>query len=202
MSTPFLLPSPNSGGFVGGDLADLLIVPQSLSAEADRPEERPIEASPQKGRSILRAVPKFASFEEKIFDSLVSLKVAVSQYAMHLPKEERFRLFARLDELINVEDWHEDDTLPTSSSFVSFLKWIIFSENFSWSSIGVSNDGNLLVAWTTPNVTMTANFFPQDRVSWSAEVDSQSGIAHMVGIGPLQHFAKQALFYLSGEAAA
>jgi hypothetical protein len=128
-------------------------------------------------------------------DSLVSLKVSVSQYAMHLPKGERSRLFARLDEVINVEDWHEEDTLPTSNSFVSFLKWIIFSKNFSWSSIGVSNDGNLLVAWTTPNVTLTANFFPQDRVSWSAEVDSQSGIAHMVGIGPLQHFAKQAEFF-------
>jgi hypothetical protein len=128
-------------------------------------------------------------------DSLVSLKVSVSQYAMHLPKGERSRLFARLDEVINVEDWHEEDTLPTSNSFVSFLKWIIFSKNFSWSSIGVSNDGNLLVAWTTPNVTLTANFFPQDRVSWSAEVDSQSGIAHMVGIAPLQHFAKQAEFF-------
>ena len=163
MTTPFLLPSPNSTGFVGGKcpLPKSLNLPQSLSAMADRPLLATIEASPQNGSSILRAVPKFASFEEKLLNCLVSLKVSVSQYAMHLPKGEQSRLFARLDEVINVEDWHEEDTLPTSNSFISFPEMDYFSKNFSWSSIGVSNGGNLLVAWTTPNVTLTANFFPQ-----------------------------------------
>jgi hypothetical protein len=198
-----LQPSRNSTGFVReAGLENLLRAFGSSAAISDQQTNSLVEISSQKGQTLLRSVPQQASFEEKIFDSLVALKVAVSRYAMHLPAEERVRLFVRLDQLINVEDWHGEDTLPLLSSFVDFLKWIIFSENFGWSSIGVSDEGNILVAWTSPNLTLTANFFSENKATWTATVESKSGAAHIVGTGSLQHFAKQALFYLSGGAAA
>jgi hypothetical protein len=145
-----------------------------LAAVADRPVCDQIVVSKQKTREILQSVPRQAGFDEKIFDVLVSLKVATSQYAMHLSNSERARLFARLDELINVDDWHEEDTLPSVPSFLNFLKWIIFSKNFEWSSIGVASDGNILVAWTRSGLVLTANFFPQNSVTWTAAVESST----------------------------
>ncbi len=204
MSLPLQF-SPNSTAFVGGAQADIRRIwniQRSSIAIADQSADLDVEVSSQKAGTLLRSVPQQTSYEEKIFNSLVSLKVAVSQYAMHLPNEERDRLFARLDEVINVEDWHEEDTFPILGSFINFLKWIIFSKDFGWSSIGVSDEGNILVAWTTSNLVLTANFFPQNKVTWTATIESESGPAHSVGSGTLQHFAKQALFYLSGGAAA
>lgn len=98
-----------------------------------------IQVSANNAGSIIRAVSR-PSFEERLFDSLVSLKVAVSQYAMHLPSDERRRIFDRLDSVINVDDWHEEDNLPILNSFRDFLKWMIYAKRFNWSSIGVSNE--------------------------------------------------------------
>jgi hypothetical protein len=169
---------------------------------ADGPSNSQVLMDAQKTGSLIQSVPQQAGFEERIFNALVALKVATAQYAMHLPPLERARLFSRLDEVINADDWHEEDALPLLSSFVNFLKWIIFSKNFAWSSIGVSDEGHVLVAWVIPGLSLTANFFPKNKVNWTASVDSEIGAAHTAGTGTLQHFTKQALFYLSGGAAA
>src|SRR4051812_47590739 len=55
---------------------------------------------------------------EQLFDALVSLKVAVSRYAMHIPQDVRERLFGQLDDVLAVEDWHDDDALPQRASFL------------------------------------------------------------------------------------
>jgi hypothetical protein len=136
----------------------------------------------------------------RIFDSLVSLKVAVSEYAMHLSQEERNRIFNRLDAVINVEDWHEEDTLPRLDSFKDFLKWMIYAKRYDWASIGVSESGNTLIAWTTPDVTLTASFGGKNNVSWTATIETVKPQDHAVGRYTLRNFAKQALFYLSGQA--
>lgn len=141
--------------------------------------------------------PRVTSFDERIFDSLVSLKVAISQYAMHLDASERRRLFEELDSKINVEDWHEDDMLPAVSSLQEFLKWMIYSKHCPWTSIGVSSQGSILVAWYTPRVLLTANFEAQDSVRWTAQVKSANGdVGHSVGKCTLRLFAEQAMFYL------
>jgi len=141
--------------------------------------------------------PRVTSFDERIFDSLVSLKVAISQYAMHLGAAERQRLFEELDSKINVEDWHEDDTLPAVSSLQEFLKWMIYSKHCQWTSIGASSQGSILVAWHTPRVLLTANFEARDSVRWTAQVKSADGeVGHSVGKCTLRLFAEQAMFYL------
>jgi hypothetical protein len=153
-------------------------------------------------QTFLRTVPESASFEEQIFNSLVSLKVAVSQYAMHLTTEERHRIFAELDSLINVDDWHEDDQLPNIVAFKDFMKWMIYSRYFKWISFGVSDEGGMLVAWKTPRVLLTAKFSGlagQEGVKWTAQITSQKGEAgYTVGKSPLRLFSEQAMFYLRG----
>lgn len=146
-----------------------------------------------------RIVPMLVghTFEEKIFDSLVSLKVAVSAYAMHLSADERSRLFAELDDKINVDDWHEEDKLPAVHSFVQFLKWMIFARHHKWTSIGVSATGTITVAWRTPRVLLTADFVRENEVRWTAQLAGENGeVGHTAGRCSLRLFSEQALFYL------
>jgi hypothetical protein len=158
-----------------------------------------ITLGPQKSETVLRSVTHSADFHESIFNSLVSLKVAVSKYAMHLSSAERKRIFEQLDSVINVDDWHDGDDLPKPNSFEEFLKWMIYSKYFKWTSIGVSQEGNIMVAWRTRRVLLTANFAGADNVRWTAQIHSDVGeTGHTVGKCPLRLFAEQAIFYLHG----
>jgi hypothetical protein len=177
--------------------ADLMMYTPSAAPETNQPRAFNVQVSPPKPAALVGLIQQKSSFEETLFNNLVSLKVATSLYAMHLSAEERARLFARLDSVINTEDWHEDDSLPRSESFVNFLKWMVYSNDFSWSSIGVSNEGNVLVAWSRPDLVLTAQFFVQNKVTWTSTVETKEGPAHTVGTCSLQYFATQALFYLS-----
>jgi hypothetical protein len=160
-----------------------------------------IQVSKSSAKTVQQLVPQQVGFEQKIFDSLVHLKVAVATYAMHLPSAERRRIFDRLDALINVEDWHEEDPLPIVESFKNFLKWLVYTNTFDWSSIGVSNEGTILVAWSRPRVAVTANFSTSGRVAWTARLEPEEEGEepnHAVGSGSLQNFADHARFYLGG----
>lgn len=135
---------------------------------------------------------------EKIFDTLVSLKVSVSFFAMHLSRDERRRIFDALDDIINMDDWHESDTLPTKQSFQQFLKWMIFSGRTDWTSIGVSDAGTVLAAWRKARVLLTADFESNDSVRWTVRLSGEDGeVGHTAGRCPLKLFAEQAQFYLN-----
>jgi hypothetical protein len=148
-------------------------------------------------RTLVQREIQAKAFSERLFDSLVSLKVAFSQYAMHLDSNERHRLFEELDSKLNVDDWHEDDALPRPTSFVDFLKWMIHAKYFDWTSIGVSAEGTILVAWKTPRAMLTANFENSGSVRWTAQVKSENGeVGQSAGKCTLRLFTEQALFYL------
>lgn len=204
MSLPAAYFGPAPAVFRGGNVANFAYLNPLLGLGRMQASATPIrmrtesiiEASTKKPVETFQSVPQQTSFEERIFDSLVSLKVAVSQYAMHLPPEERGRIFSRLDSVINVDDWHEEDQLPLLQSFQNFLKWIVFARRFDWSSIGVSNEGNILIAWSRPKLALTANFSTGNKITWTATVDTEIGPAHAVGTCTLQYFTRQSIFYL------
>ncbi|MDF2973677.1 MAG: hypothetical protein K0R61_4127 [Microvirga sp.] len=133
---------------------------------------------------------------DRLFDALVSLKVAVSQYAMHIPPAARDHLFEQLDDVLNLEDWHEEDCLPQRASFLNFLKWTVYSKHYDWTSIGLSEDGKILCAFRSRNVLLTANFLGDDQVSWTARVQSEAGLELAAGKSFLKSFARHAKFYL------
>jgi hypothetical protein len=202
--------APAPAVFYGGsrtDFTELMDTSQLKSTQIrgsaavmmNEPPDAPIQVTPRISRTVVRPIRHQTSYAERLFDCLVSLKVAASQYAMHLSPQELHRIFDRLDSVINVEDWHEDDKLPHLDSFRNFLKWMIYSKDFSWSSIGVSNEGNILVAWSRPNLVLTANFSTQNKLTWTAALETEHGLAHAVGTCSLQHFAKQAFFYLGSS---
>ena len=131
-----------------------------------------------------------------IFNSLVELKVGVAQYAMHLTSDVRAKLFTNLDEIINTEEWYEEDVLPQFSSFRDFLKWTIYSKRFNWTSIGISDEGNILVAWKSAKALLTARYDGEGRVWWTVAVNSDDEKDFAAGDCSLEFFEKEARHYL------
>ena len=113
-----LRPSPNATDFALESRPGAFLRRQAsaVTIADDGTGSSRLTISAKKPNEVVRSVPQQLSFDERIFDALVRLKVAVSHYAMHLPATERTRLFSRLDEVINKEDWHEEDQLPIAAS--------------------------------------------------------------------------------------
>jgi hypothetical protein len=145
--------------------------------------------------NVVRSSP-LQSIDATIFNSLVELKVGVAQYAMHLSPEIRAKIFSDLDEIINVEDWYEEDALPRFSSFRDFLKWTIYSKRFNWTSIGISDEGNILVAWKSTKALLTARYDGEGRVWWTATIYSDEENNFAAGDCSLEFFEREAHHYL------
>lgn len=144
--------------------------------------------------SFRPTVTASASDEERLFDARVELKTATAQYAMHLASDVRARIFAEFDYLLEPEAWEMGDILPTATSYRQFLKWLVFTEDRSWSSFGVDDSGNLLVAWIKPHGRMTANF--GTRIRWTQELSADGDKQFGSGNYTLEHFARQANAFL------
>lgn len=137
------------------------------------------------------------TFEQKVFDALVELKVSVAQFAMHLSPSRRRTIFDQLDNIINVDDWYEDDEFPSIRAFKDVLAWSIYADVPEWNSLGVDDDGDVLLAWHSDRVTLTANFDGNRLVRWTSRYRSEDDVVgHAGGDCSLRQFAKQARFYL------
>ena len=113
---------------------------------------------------------------EKLYDALARVKLLTAQVAMHLDTEWRSRIFEQLDDLLDAEDWHEDDDPIKVSSFETFLRMIIFHNPPRRPGFGVSNRGYLIAAWTSGLDRLTIEYLPNDTVRWvlSCEVDGEA----------------------------
>ena len=116
------------------------------------------------------------SLPERLYDALARVKLLTAQVAMHLDSEWRNRVFAQLDDLLDAEDWHEDDDPIKASSFETFIRMIVFHGPSRRPGFGLSNRGHLIAAWTTGSDRLTIEFLPRDIVRWvlSCEVDSET----------------------------
>lgn len=139
-------------------------------------------------------------FDQRIETAVAALKAVVSQYAMHIPEARRLAIFEQIDSIINADDWYEDDELPRIDSFKDLLAWSIYANLPQWDSLGVDDDGDVLVAWHTEELTLTANFDGNRLVRWTSRRQAKGDIAaHAAGDCSLSEFARQAKFYLQGE---
>jgi hypothetical protein len=129
---------------------------------------------------------------------LVQLKVAVAEFATHLTREQREQIFRQLDNVINPDDWHDGDELPKGPAFRDLLRWSIHSKLYNWASIGVSEEGHILVAWISSRARLTANFGGDGQVRWTSRVQTSSKSEPAIAAGrcSLVYFTKQAQFVL------
>ncbi len=164
------------------DAANLLF-PLSLAVGEDAETISNSLIEIQERQTLDRPIQKLAKVEaadkplpEKLYDALARVKLLTAQVAMHLDTEWRSRIFEQLDDLLDAEDWHEDDDPIIASSFETFLRMIIFHNPSRRPGFGVSNHGYLIAAWTSGSDRLTTECRPNDTVRWvlSCEVDGET----------------------------
>src|SRR5207248_710206 len=106
------------------------------------------------------------SVTERLYDALASAKVMTSQISMHLSAEWRRTLFAKLDELLDASDWHEDASILNAASFETFLRFVTFLNPTRRPVLGLSDEGNFLAAWIDGPNRLTLEFLPKDLIRW------------------------------------
>ncbi len=169
----------------GGKIEDAanLLFPLSLAVGEDAETISNSLIEIQERQTLDRPIQKLAKVEaadkplpEKLYDALARVKLLTAQVAMHLDTEWRSRIFEQLDDLLDAEDWHEDDDPIKASSFQTFLRMIIFHNPSRRSGFGVSNRGYLIAAWTSGSDRLTTECRPNDTVRWvlSCEVDGET----------------------------
>lgn len=116
-----------------------------------------------------------ATTAERLYTALADAKVLTSKVAMHLSADWRARLFAQLDDLMNIQDWHDDDQPVLRTSFATFLRMIINQNPERRPGLGVSHQGNLIAAWSDSADRLTIEFLPNDLARWvlSCEIDGE-----------------------------
>src|SRR5260221_2404322 len=112
------------------------------------------------------ATPSEASAEARAFDRLVELKVETSRIAMHLETAWRSGLFRQLDGLLDVENWETSDTLPTTASYLTFLRLLVLLGKPRRPGLGATDSGNIIASWTVAENRLTIECQPGDRVRW------------------------------------
>ena len=153
-----------------GASEDANVISESLRA-IEKHQSRPnVNPAPSKQRG-----EEAKTLAEQLYDALANAKVLTAQVAMHLDQDWRHRLFAQLDDLFDVDDWHEDDKPVKGASFETFLRMIIYQGAKRRPGLGVSHRGNLVAAWTRGGDRLTLEFLPSDVVKWvlSCEIDGE-----------------------------
>src|SRR5690349_18683578 len=66
------------------------------------------------------------NLEANLFSNRAELKVLTSQVSMHLAEKQRIDLFRQIDELLDKENWTEDDRTINSKSYKTFLRFMTY----------------------------------------------------------------------------
>ena len=106
------------------------------------------------------------SLEERLYDARALCKIKTSEVAMHLDNEWRVRFFSQLDNLMDIENWEDDDTPVTLTSFTTLLRMLTSIKPGRRPGLGSSSGGNIIAAWTIESDRLTIECLPGDRVRW------------------------------------
>jgi hypothetical protein len=105
------------------------------------------------------------SLSEKLYDALAGFKLKTAAVAMHLNANDRTRLFAHLDSLLDAESWDEADAITTEASFTTLLRMILFLKG-RCPGLGAASTGNFIATWTEGTNRLTVECKPDDQVRW------------------------------------
>lgn len=137
-----------------------------IQASLDAIEHGQLSPGVSATRSAKKGEETARSLAERLYDASVTAKVMTAQVAMHLDRGWRERLFAQLDDLLNADDWHDDDSPVLSSSFATFLRMILYQRPARRPGLGLSHKGHLVAAWTEDTNRLTLEFLPRDAIRW------------------------------------
>jgi hypothetical protein len=159
-------------------------------------------------RNMQRALPPSAmqsqtttseNLENQLFNNRASLKVLVSQVAMHLAKEERDDIFKQIDSLLDIEAWVDDSNFVLVGSMKTFLRFAIAAGKIKRPSLNVTNNRNLLATWFAKDGGQASvEFYESDSVVMlvSRRID---GVPHSLAYKGKLHSLDNALKALGAD---
>ena len=127
--------------------------------------EIPRLASVSPRESDTQAVTSPETFESKLFDNAAELKIALSQIIMHLDPEWRDIIREQIDTLLDANNWQDDSAFITKSTFITFLRFIVFANPTRLPSLGVGSTGHMLAAWCKGEQRIAVEFFRDDKAA-------------------------------------
>jgi hypothetical protein len=104
---------------------------------------------------------------------LLQLKQITSTVAMYLRPEWRNQLFARLQAMLDPEDWNDQHALPSEQSFSTFLRMIVYLHPGRRPAVGLSPNGYFIAGWTRGQDRMIVECLPNDEVRWVLSQDHE-----------------------------
>jgi hypothetical protein len=110
--------------------------------------------------------PKKAPLEERLYNARAACKIRTATVAMHLDHDWRIRFFRQLDNLMDIDNWEKDDLPVTDASFGTLLRMLLFIRSKRRPGLGITNDGNIIAAWTAGKNRLTIECGADDQVRW------------------------------------
>lgn len=106
------------------------------------------------------------SLEEQLYDARAFCKIETSKVAMYFPNEWRVGFFSQLDNLMDIDNWEEEDTPVTKDSFSTLLRMLTLIRPNRRPGLGTTSRGNIIAAWTNEQDRLTIECLAKDRVRW------------------------------------
>jgi len=129
--------------------------------------------------------PPKSFLEERLYDARAACKIKTATVAMQFDHDWRIRFFRQLDNLMDIDNWEKDDLPVTDASFATLLRMLLFIKPKRRPGLGITNDGNVLAAWTVGKDRLTIECRAADQVRWvvviydGEERESAAGEGHL-----------------------
>lgn len=146
---------PSSSSWVAEDSERIAKIREKSLQELNRHNDR-----------VKRLQDNDRTLEERLYDARALCKIKTSEVAMYLDNEWRLRFFSQLDNLMDIENWEDDDTPVTVASFTTLLRMLTSIKPARRPGLGSTSGGNILAAWTIEADRLTIECLPRDRVRW------------------------------------
>jgi hypothetical protein len=119
------------------------------------------------------------TIEGQLAEKRASFKRVAASVGMYLDPNWRNRLFAKLDSLMDPQEWDGEFALPSEQSFSTFLRMIIYLHPTKRPGLGLSAKGHFLASWSKGMDRIVIECLANDDVRWvlsrSIGQDRESG---------------------------
>jgi len=133
----------------------------SLSVKSETKEvDASLSSLAKKSFPILKTAP----LEEQLYSNKASLIILTSQLGMHLSDDLKRYFYNEIDELLDIQNFTNGDSLINVESFCGFLNFFIYYHNLKKPSLGVNIESFLTATWVGNEGCLTIEFLPGNYV--------------------------------------
>lgn len=164
-------------------MSDIEILPPSRARTTEMPiistasageDSSRVNQEAERAHFVLRAPSRTptkqadpsATLQERLFNSRASCKIRMADVAMHIERDWRNGFFAQVDNLLDLENWDEEDEPISAASFETLIRMILFVKPKRRPGLGATGEGNVIAAWTVGNDRLTIECMPDDEIRW------------------------------------